>query len=124
MMTAKEIYPAELRLSAHGPTLPNSTDSRAIEKHQLSEVLRPCGSSGTRQQNRLNSCSSREFIEAAARCYVHAFQDEQADIPGLVDLYAKIDRMRVLSSTKVVDIAERFAQKITDNLFGTEQELP
>jgi hypothetical protein len=54
------------------------------------------------------------FIEAAARCYVHALQNEKADIPGLVDLYAKIDRMRVLSSTKVVEIAERFARKIID----------
>jgi hypothetical protein len=56
----------------------------------------------------------RGFIEAAARCYVHALQHEKADIPGLVDLYAKIDRMRVLSSTKVVEIAERFARKIID----------
>jgi hypothetical protein len=55
-----------------------------------------------------------EFIEAAARSYVHALQNEQADIPGLVDLYAKIDRMRILSSIKVVDIAERFARKIVD----------
>ena len=29
----------------------------------------------------------KEFIEAAARCYVHALQHEEADIPGLVDLY-------------------------------------
>ena len=57
---------------------------------------------------------NKEFIETAARCYVHALQNEEADIPSLVDLYAKIDRMRILSSAKVVDIAERFAQKIVD----------
>jgi hypothetical protein len=51
---------------------------------------------------------------SAARCYVHALQHEEADIPGLVDLYAKIDRMRILSSTKVAEIAERFARKIID----------
>ncbi|MFY9900695.1 MAG: hypothetical protein WAK67_23330 [Xanthobacteraceae bacterium] len=56
----------------------------------------------------------KEFIEAAARCYVHALQQEEAEIPGLVDLYAKIDRIRILSSTKVVEIAERFARKIID----------
>ena len=55
-----------------------------------------------------------EFIEAAARCYVHALQNEEADVAGLVDLYAKIDRMRILSSTKVVEIAERFAREIVD----------
>jgi hypothetical protein len=62
------------------------------------------------------------FIEAAARCYVHALQHEEADIPGLVDLYAKIDRMRILSSGKVVEIAERCAED-RRHLFGTEQEL-
>lgn len=56
----------------------------------------------------------REFIEAATRCYVHALQHGEADIPGLVDLYAKIDRMRILSSAKVVGIAETIARKIVD----------
>jgi hypothetical protein len=56
----------------------------------------------------------KEFIETAARCYVHALQNEEADTPSLVELYAKIDRMRILSSAKVVEIAERFARKIVD----------
>ena len=56
----------------------------------------------------------KEFIETAARCYVHALQNEEADTPGLVELYAKIDRMRILSSAKVVEIAEGFARKIVD----------
>jgi hypothetical protein len=56
----------------------------------------------------------KEFIETAARCYVHVLQNEEADIASLVDLYAKIDRMRILSSAKVVEIAERFARKIVD----------
>jgi hypothetical protein len=58
--------------------------------------------------------STRSSSKAAARCFVHALQNEEADIPGLVDLYAKIDRMRILSSAKVVEIAERFARKIVD----------
>jgi hypothetical protein len=56
----------------------------------------------------------KEFVEVAARCYVYALQNEEADIPSLVDLYAKIDRMRIHSSAKVVEIAERFARKIVD----------
>ena len=56
----------------------------------------------------------KEFIEAAARCYVHALQHDEPDIPGFVDLYAKIDRMRILSSPKIVEIAERIARKIVD----------
>jgi hypothetical protein len=64
----------------------------------------------------------KEFIETAARCYVHALQNEEADIPSLVDLYAKIDRMRILSSAKVVDIAQRFAQKIVDHSGRTDDD--
>jgi len=41
-------------------------------------------------------------------------KEEEADIPGLVDLYAKVDRMRILSSTKVVEIAECVARRIID----------
>ena len=55
-----------------------------------------------------------EFIEAAARCYVHALEHEEADISGLVDLDAKINRMRILSSSKIVEIAERFATPFTN----------
>jgi hypothetical protein len=54
----------------------------------------------------------KEFIEAATRCYADALQHEKADIPGLVDLYGKIGRMRVLSSPKVLASAEQIGQKI------------
>jgi hypothetical protein len=56
----------------------------------------------------------KEFIEAASKCYVHALQNDQADIPALVDLYAKLGRMRVVSSPKVLKNAEQIEQKIVD----------
>jgi len=56
----------------------------------------------------------REFIEAAAKCYIDALQHGNPDYPGLVALYAKISRMRVLSSDEVVERAEWVAQKIMD----------
>jgi hypothetical protein len=56
----------------------------------------------------------KEFIEVAARSYVHALQHGEPDIAGLVDLYAKIDRMRILSSAKVVEIADRIGRTIID----------
>jgi hypothetical protein len=40
----------------------------------------------------------RDFIEEASKCYIDALQHDEADIPGLVGLYAKLSRMRVLSS--------------------------
>jgi hypothetical protein len=56
----------------------------------------------------------KEFIEEAAKCYVHALQHEGPDVPALVSLYAKIDRMHVLSSPTIIDIADGIARKIID----------
>jgi len=54
----------------------------------------------------------KEFIEAATQCYADALQHEKPDIPGLVNLYGKIGRMRVLSSPRVLASAEQIGQKI------------
>ena len=45
----------------------------------------------------------REFIEEASKCYIDALQNDKAGIPALVGLYAKLGRMRVLSSDVVVE---------------------
>jgi hypothetical protein len=47
----------------------------------------------------------KEFIADASKCYVHALQHEEADIPTLVELYAKLGRMRLLSSPNVLESA-------------------
>ena len=56
----------------------------------------------------------RDFIEEASKCYIDALQHDEADIPGLVGLYAKLSRMRVLSSKPVVDTAKSITRKILD----------
>jgi hypothetical protein len=56
----------------------------------------------------------RDFIEVAAKCYIDALQHGNPDYPGLISLYAKISRMRVLSSADIVARAEQIAQKIMD----------
>ena len=53
----------------------------------------------------------KEFIEDASKCYIDALLHDRADIPALVSLYAKIGRMRVLSSPKVVASAEQIGRK-------------
>src|SRR6516225_7817305 len=52
----------------------------------------------------------REFIEQASTCYIDALQHDKADVPNLVGLYAKIGRMRVLSSNSVIDSADSVAK--------------
>ena len=61
----------------------------------------------------------RDFIEEASKCYIDALQHDEANVPGLVGLYAKLSRMRVLSSKPVVDTAESITRKILDAYLET-----
>ena len=65
----------------------------------------------------------RDFIEEAAKCYIDALQHGEADIPGLVGLYAKLSRMRALSSKPVVDCAEDVARKILDTYLEPDKSF-
>jgi hypothetical protein len=51
----------------------------------------------------------RDFIEEAAKCYIDALQRNEADISDLVGLYAKVSRIKILSSAPVVASAESIA---------------
>jgi hypothetical protein len=65
----------------------------------------------------------KDFIEDASKCYIDALQHSEADIPGLVGLYAKLSRMRVLSSRIVVDHAEEVARKILDTYLQPDRSF-
>ncbi len=56
----------------------------------------------------------KEFIEEASKLYLDALQHGNADLSGLVELYAKIGRIRVLSSPKVFESAELVGRRILD----------
>jgi hypothetical protein len=64
-----------------------------------------------------------EFIEEAAKCYIDALQHDEADISGLVGLYAKLSRMRTLSSETVVRHAEDVARKILDTYLEPDKSF-
>ena len=63
----------------------------------------------------------KEFIEDASKCYVHALQHDEPDVEGLVELYAKLGRMRVLSSSKVLASAEAIERKIVDTYLAPDK---
>jgi hypothetical protein len=56
----------------------------------------------------------KEFIEEASKSYIDALQHDKPDIPALIGLYAKVARMRVLSSQTVLEHAEQIERKILD----------
>ena len=55
--------------------------------------------------------------------YIDALQHAEADIPGLVGLYAKLSRMRALSSKPVVHCAEDVARKILDTYLEPDKSF-
>jgi hypothetical protein len=57
----------------------------------------------------------KEFIETASKCFIDALQHDEADITGLVELYVRIGRMRILSSPPVIESAELVARRIIDS---------
>jgi hypothetical protein len=65
----------------------------------------------------------RDFIDEASKCYIDALQHEEADIPGLVGLYAKLSRMRAQSSRPVVHRAEEVARKILDTYLEPDRNF-
>jgi hypothetical protein len=65
----------------------------------------------------------KEFIEQASKAYVDALQHDKPDISALVEIYAKISRMRVLSTPKVVESAERIGRKIVDAYLAPDKSF-
>jgi hypothetical protein len=66
----------------------------------------------------------RDFIEEASKFYIDALQHNNADVSSLVGLYAKISRMRVLSSGAVIERADKIARMIVDTYLGPNKSFP
>jgi hypothetical protein len=65
----------------------------------------------------------RDFIEEAAKCYIDALQHDEANIPGLVSLYAKLSSMRAVSSKSVVRSADNVVRKILDSYLEPDKSF-
>jgi hypothetical protein len=54
----------------------------------------------------------KDFIDEAARLYVDAYEHDKAEIANLVRVYALINRMRILSSPRIVESADTVVRVI------------
>ena len=54
----------------------------------------------------------KNFTEEASRLYADAFERDNPNISDLVNLYALVSRMRVLSSSKITESADAIVRKI------------
>jgi hypothetical protein len=65
----------------------------------------------------------KEFIEEASRLYGDALVNDRSEIPKLVDMYALIGRMKVLSSNQVIEAAEKAGRLIVDTYLSPNRTL-
>ncbi len=76
-----------------------------------------------RAQQLAHDVSRREelyngFIEEASRLYADAYEHDQADVSKLVNLYALVGKMRVLSSSRIIENADRVVRVIIETYLG------
>jgi hypothetical protein len=65
----------------------------------------------------------KEFIEEASRLYGEGLSKDKTEVTNLVGIYAKISRMRILSSETVIMAAERVASAIVDAYLGPNHTI-
>jgi hypothetical protein len=81
-----------------------------------------------RERHYARSISKRErlyrsFIEEASRLYADALVSDKSEIPQLVNLYALVGRMRILSSDGVVQAAERAGRVIIETYVSPSRKF-
>jgi hypothetical protein len=68
----------------------------------------------------------QQFIEDVSKLYVDALMHDQVAIPSLVSLYASMNKMKIVSSPRVAEGADKIIRMIVDTYFlpnKTLQEL-
>jgi hypothetical protein len=66
----------------------------------------------------------RLFIDEASKLYADALVHDEAEVSALVSVYALISRMRVQSSSAVVEKAEAVVRMIVDTYFTPNKTFP
>jgi hypothetical protein len=79
-------------------------------------------------QRRLSALNKREelyknFIEEASKWYADAFTHDQPEVANLVNLYALVSRMRVLSSPEIVESADKVVLVIIETYLAPNKRF-
>jgi hypothetical protein len=65
----------------------------------------------------------KQFIEEASKLYADALVHNDSEVSALVSVYALISRMRVLSSSVIVEKAEAVVRMIVDTYFSPNRSF-
>ena len=66
----------------------------------------------------------KQFIDEASKLHADALAHDKAEVADLVSVYALIGRMRVLSSSAVVEKAEEVVRMIVETYFAPNRTFP
>ena len=66
----------------------------------------------------------KQFIDEASKLYADALVHDKAEVSALVSVYALISRMRVVSSSAVIDKAQGVVGMIVDTYFAPNKTFP
>ena len=66
----------------------------------------------------------KEFIEEASRLYADSLVHDTPDVSQLIRLYVLISRMRVLSSPRTVENADKVARMIVNTYLAPNKTFP
>ena len=66
----------------------------------------------------------KQFIDEASKLYADAIVHDKAEVSALVSIFALVSRMRVLSSSAVVEKAEAVNRMIVDTYFEPNKTFP
>jgi hypothetical protein len=66
----------------------------------------------------------KQFIQEASKLYADALVHDNSEVSALVNMYALIGRMRILSSDAVIEGAEAVARMIVDTYFAPNKTFP
>jgi hypothetical protein len=66
----------------------------------------------------------KSFIEEASKLYADAYESDDAKVSNLVNLYALVSRMRVLSSPTIVKSADEVARVIIETYRAPNRGFP
>ena len=65
----------------------------------------------------------KDFIEEASKLYTEAYEHDQADASKLVRLYAMVSRMRIVSSPRIVDSADKVCRVIIETYLAPNKSF-
>jgi hypothetical protein len=65
----------------------------------------------------------KSYIEEASRLYADALVKDKSEVSELVDLYALIARMKILSSDAVIEAAEKAGRLILETYLSPNREF-